>query len=256
MADFLSRLVQSRLAKAGTPLEGYSRALSHSYRAHAPVFAKARFGQEYRRLARNPAWFSAHLVSNADLEGYSARQLDNYCQTLAIPSFANGMKRHALDEARHARIFTHLLFLLFPALETKEQKHKMEAFAPVLNPATFGGTDPDLKDLNEETMEEMLNAAILINLHEIKALVVEELLVPVLVAYGTEGTQSKIGLLARRLITDEVEHIRYSARFIETAMNQGYGDYVFDAMADFQRTLNLVTLEGMDSTNQKCKKFF
>ncbi len=54
--------------------------------------------------------------------------------------------------------------------------------------------------------------------------------------------------MADSIISDEVRHIRYSALFVEDAAKHGYRDYVMDAIADFQQTLNSVTVEEVEST--------
>lgn len=218
----------------------FQSALNHAFNKFPPPYSYNSFAVQYRQLAKRPTWFAGLLMSDADLEGYSAKQLWAYSHSLCDRAFALEMQRHAQDEARHARMFGGLLFTLFPQLKTDENQAKLRAMAPKLS------TLEPLESPRETPLEEVLNAAVLINLHEIKALILEQLLTPTLVAYAEPRDVPGVKQIAKQLILDEIQHIRYTAEFIEKAAQSGLQDYVHEAMADFQRTLNQVTLEDME----------
>lgn len=226
----------------GDSLPHFQKALNAALTKHPPPYSYNHFATNYRQLAKKPAWFAGLLMSDADLEGYSAKQLWAYSQTLDDPDFAQEMRRHARDEARHARMFGGLLFTLFPHLATEDNTMKLQAMAPKLGHSTAGeGTARRTVPL-----EESLNSAILINLHEIKALILEQLLTPTLAAYAEASDIQSVTQIAKRLIQDEIEHIRYTAEYIEKAAHSGYQDYIMEAVSDFQRTLNQVTLADLE----------
>lgn len=243
----MTNVVASITLKAlniGEKLPHFQKALKYALSKHPPPYSYNKFAANYRQLAKKPAWFAGLLMSDADLEGYSAKQLWAYSQTLADPDFAEAMRGHARDEARHARMFGGLLFTLFPHLGTDENKVKLGAMAPKLKEVKAS------KDKAQRAVpkEETLNSAILINLHEIKALILEQLLTPTLQAYAESSETQSVTNIAKRLIQDEVEHIRYTAEYIEKAANSGYQEYIMEAMADFQRTLNQVTLSDLEQS--------
>lgn len=241
MANFVSQFAL-RALNASDTLPVFSRALENALETNPPPYGESWFGEKYRFMVRNPSWFASLLVSDVDLEGYSAKQLWAYANTVSHIEFAKGLQKHAIDEARHSRMFANLLFTVFPKLKTEELCWKLNEMSPRLkiSEATFGATDAA-----ERPFEELLNSAILISLHEIKALILEQFLCPTLTAYSPLAQHRKIAILTNQLISDEIQHIRYSAEFIEAAALKHH-EYIFEAVADFQRVINSVTLDEIE----------
>lgn len=214
----------------------YRKALQRACQQSPPPYGHRAFSERFRRSATDPSWFAALLVSNVDLEGYSAAQLWSYARSVEAPSTAQKMRTHAADEARHSRLFARLTFTLFPHLDVPANRHRLASMAPDFSRAVEDAAQ-------QRTFDELLDSVLLINLHEVKALILERLLRPLLCAYAEPESQQGILRIADRLILDEVEHIRYTAQLIERAAAEGYGDYITEAMRDFQEVLSAVTLD-------------
>ena len=225
-------------------LQNYDKILSGSFDLTPPPYGKKYFSKEYFRMARNSGWFAGLLISDADIEGYSAGRLWDYTYGVEDQKFKEGMRAHALDEARHSRLFTRMLFRLFPELETEKRSAEMLKMAPDLKPLQKIQTAS--KDFF--TFEEVLNSAILINLYEIKALIMLKLLGPTLTAYCDSSEKTWAKQVTSALIKDEARHIGYTADFIEKACNRGYKNYVSDAVEEFQKALNEVTTGELEET--------
>ena len=243
MGNIVSNLALEALCDPNG-LKNYRLALSNACKSNPPPYGQAWFGNEFRFRARDYSWFASLLVSDADLEGYSARQLWAYAGAIDDLRFAAGLRRHAIDEARHSRIFARLLFLVFPRLDEEDLRLRLDAMAPELRLSDAQPSSTPLKC----SREELLNSAILINLHEVKALVLEYLLRPTVIAYCDTPNERRANRLLGSLISDEIRHIRYSAEIIDAAMNDGYRNYVYDAMSDFQSLLNAATVEEVNTT--------
>jgi hypothetical protein len=220
------------------PLPFYRRVLRRTCEREAPPYGERGFGVELRRLARDPGWFAGLLFSNAELEGDSARQLWNYAAAVE-ETFAAEMRKHAADEARHSKLFGRLLLRLFPNFDTDAQRRELAALSPALSGrAPVGGQwKPD----------ELLNSVILVNLYEVKALILGKLLAPLLVAYAEPEDRDHIERVTGVLLNDEVEHIRYTARFIERSSREN-GEGIEAAFVDFQRELNRMSCEDVEET--------
>lgn len=238
MSHVVAELVQEALAE-GSSLPHYSRALKAAFASAPPPYGERSFGDEFRCMARDPSWLAGLLVSNADLEGYSGRQLWLYANGVQDPDFASEMRQHARDEVSHSKLFARLLFELFPTLATDSRRRELAAMARPLREIPATPKAP-------WQLEELLNSVILINLHEVKALVLERLLEPVLLAYAGAASLSSCERMAERLLADEVEHIRYTARFVERAAEEGSEDYVLNAFRDFQGAINQVTRDEVE----------
>lgn len=246
MSSFVSDLVLCSLGgEERYPL--YARALREACARATPAFGTKLFGDEYRRLACNPSWFASLIASNADLEGYSAKQLWSYANAIAEGPLCEGLRKHALDEARHSKMFSSLLFLAFPNVESPELRSRLSLLTPDLK------IQQPLPNIHQERpTSEILNSLVLMNLHEIKALVLEYLLQPTLIAYAALSNRKAIRRLMERLIRDEVEHIRYTAAFMEEKARQGHLDDIVDLMSDFLEILNAVTDDELVESRRKC----
>lgn len=222
----------------------YQDLLSGIYNTHIPPYGEQIFQREYFRMIRDPGWFASLLVSDADIEGYSAGRLWTYASTVPDTHFAKEIQRHALDEARHSKLFSRMVLRLFPSLDEKDLREKLDAMSPEL--------PPDTPEASEESrrgsFEEILNSAILLNIYEVKALVMLELLRPALLAYCEPSDQSWGKRVMSVLVADEARHIGYTARFINAAAANGYRSYISDAMEDFQRALNDVSWLELEDT--------
>lgn len=241
MADFISNFTIQELEKHEQQnLKVYYSALNHACISNPPPYGKAWFGEEYRRMAKDPSWFANLIISDVDLEGYSAKQLWNYAESISEPELSHDLRIHAVDESRHSRIFSNVLFWIFPTLANESLNSQLDAMSPKLNI-----TDISKKSSEHNLMSyhEILNSLILVNLFEIKALVLQRLLQPTLFAYSTSNIIPKLQRVTNSLINDELRHIRYTAHYIEKAANEGYGDYIHTAMEDFQKYLNKITAE-------------
>src|SRR4051812_36914245 len=93
----------------GADLPFYSKFLQLCFSDHPATYDTEQFSKEYKRFAINPSLFASLLVTDADLEGYSAAQLWTYSSRIEHEGFAAGMQQHARDEARHSRMFSNLL---------------------------------------------------------------------------------------------------------------------------------------------------
>lgn len=243
MSQFVCELVMGELGRAGAPpLEAYSHALRRAARAAAPIYGTARFGRSFRARACDPRWFAGLLVSDADLEGYSAQQLWRYADTLPAEhaEIAAAIRRHAADESRHARVFGNLALTVFPSLDCAELRSRLQAMAPDL------GRELRLESGDARPLDELLSTLVLINLFEIKALILVRLLAPVALAYCPEPRRGKVAAMTRALVADELRHIGYTAAFLDRAARAGHAAFIGDAMADFQATLNITTGEDLE----------
>lgn len=225
-------------------LDGYQVALERAWHSQPPPYDEPWFIHLHHQLARDPSWFASLLASNVDMEGYSSRQLWAYATALGSDEFGAALRRHALDEARHSRVFAYLLFLLFPRLKSAELVEKFSAMSPRHKRQDVVSVPADKP---RRPPEEVLNSAVLISLHEIKALILEQMLRPVLLAYATAETRSKVERAMDAIIRDEMAHIQYSAAYVDRLIKRGFRDCAFDSILDFQRLINVVTEQDVES---------
>ncbi|WP_260598078.1 hypothetical protein [Sphingomonas endolithica] len=221
---------------------GYGGALTAVFDTAPPAYASNLFAREFQRQAKDPSWFASLLVSDCDLEGYSARQLSRYSGEVVDRRVAMGLAAHAADEARHSRMFASLVVEVFPNLRPDiGLRDKLREMAPRLRLSSYGGS------LAFAAVDEaLLSSMVLINLHEVKALILEYLLRPLALAHAPAAHRSKVGRQLDVLVADEVQHIRYSAAYINHAVTNGWGNTVMDMMRDYGQLMDDVTLDEIE----------
>jgi hypothetical protein len=187
-------------------------------------------------------------MSDVDMEGYSAARLWQYGKSVGWGLASLGLQQHAVEEAKHSRIFSKILFELFPYLATKELVGKLDSCSPRIDSSEIVSSTSWEAGPN---FEEVLNSMLLVNLYEIKALYLEHLLRPVVTAYANETSITKLDRMMALLIRDEINHIRYSAEIINIACQNGYRSYCEQALSEFTSTLDRVVEAELDGEDDK-----
>jgi ribonucleotide reductase beta subunit family protein with ferritin-like domain len=242
----VSDLTLGALGASGDRLVRYGTALRRACEDNPPPYGQAWFGRQFRQYCKDATRFARLLASDAHMEGYSAGRIWEFAESVEDPALSAALFTHAADEARHSRVFGHLLTTLFPAGASDDVRRTLAGFAPRLSlhdrraaPARDAPTD-----------DELLSSVIMINLYETKALVLERLLHPVLLAYATDATRPKVESAILAILRDEVAHIRYTAEYVDREMAAD-PERVAGIMSEFQWALNKVTLDELVPGNAR-----
>jgi hypothetical protein len=242
LKTFVARLTASTLAlidQRKRPL--FLMLLDAAFADVPPAYASAWFGDLFRKRAREADWVASLLASDSYMEGYSAGRLWQYSGIQSDRRLGNSLRRHAMDEARHSKMFTSVLFKTFPNIESEPLRTEMATNTPDL--ATHPTYPTDYPAPGEE---ELLNSMIMVNLFEIKALVLGKLFRPVVTAYAPEDAKIAVDGMMSAILEDEGHHIAYSASVIEDACCRGQQSYVEVALRDFQDAQNRVAVADLD----------
>lgn len=240
--SFVARLMQSVVSSTGAAIgSNYLALIDKAFLAEPPVYASQWFGDLFRRRGRDPSWVVSLLAADSYMEGYSAGRLWQYAEKLDDPGLAQAMRRHARDEAKHSRLFSSTIFRAFPSLVDQELRTKLESNAP-----SFSSIAERSCELDSPSPDEVLSSMLLVNLFEIKALVLGMLTKPMVIAHAPNERWDVLRKIFDVIILDEARHIRYSADYLEGACMRGGRSAVEDALRDFQATLNTVTLAELE----------
>lgn len=138
-------------------------------------------------------------------------------------------------------MFGAALLKTFPSLDEPGLRKNLQNNCPVLSlvEATVHALDPPSDD-------ELLSSMLLVNLFEVKALVLGLLTKPVVIAHAPEENRRSLQKIFDVIIEDEARHIKYSADYIEAACLRGETDIIRCALHDFQATLNQVTMQDLE----------
>lgn len=235
--SFIANLTLDALRNAGAgPLHGYAVALTAAEEAAPPPFGEAWYGKKYRRLAADPSWLAHSLVTNASIEGDGARKLWKIAAASPNADTARQIKRHALDESRHARLYVGMMRLAFPGAVTEPLMAAFKALSPGYRP------QDELPFSSPATEEEELDDFIQMNLGEIRTRIHQLLLRPMIRAHANAPRVENVSAVVESLLRDETAHILYTARLIDDACQRGHGGLVQRTMAARLAEFNEITL--------------
>lgn len=241
--NFLASLVISSVrAVDGKERPSYFASIETALAEEPAVYATERFGELFRLRGRDASWLCSLLASDSYMEGYSAGRLWTYAASLEDAKLGRAMRIHAKDEAKHSRMFSVALLRAFPAIASEALKRDLYANAPNL----------DRLDVSEFSLEtprddELLSSMLLINLFEIKALVLGLMTKPLLLAHAPADRRDALARMMDTIIRDEAHHILYTADYLEARCGAGEQTAVASGLRDFQATLNTVTLKDLES---------
>lgn len=244
--SFLAQFVGENLVQHGEDyVDDYAQILAHCFE-RPPPYAQANFGVRYRELASDAEWFANSLIANSALEGYGSAQIWKFSNRLTRPRHRAAVRQHSLDESRHSTMFVRMLGLTFPGaqmpdedrrrIEQRQPRYTRSKHPAIEQPAPGTGLDYD----------GALTELVKVHITEIRALILQYLLRPVLLAYAPAENRRTLASASDVLIRDEARHIGYSATFFVEAMNAGGRDFMFDTFEREARTFDALTLEELE----------
>jgi hypothetical protein len=216
-------------------LDEYGRALRAACASSPPPFGLAWYGDRYRYFATDPSWFANSLIGNAAKEGEGSSTLWDLCSRIENAEAADLVRRHAIDESRHARFYISLLKLTFPTLVEEIRAKNFSSLSP-------GYTIRDHPDPAEHSSEEqVLDELIQMNIGEVRTLIHQMLMAPVIVLHSPPNCRRRMQALMDGLGRDERLHIGYTAKLINAAARKN-PRLAYGLMERRVRDFNVLTL--------------
>jgi len=195
-------------------LDDYGRALRAACAASPPPFGFSWYGERYRYHASDPSWFANSLIANAAKEGEGSSSLWKLSSRIRDEEVADLVRRHAIDESRHARFYISLLKLTFPELIGDIQAQQLVN----LSPGYTARDHPEPADPSPK--EQVFDELIQMNIGEVRTLIHQMLMGPVIVLHSPVNCRRRMQALMNGLGRDERVHIGYTAKLIDAAAKE------------------------------------
>jgi ribonucleotide reductase beta subunit family protein with ferritin-like domain len=146
------------------------------------------------------------------------------------------VRQHAIDEARHARIYAAMLDTIFPGAADDDLRRELQELAPryKLNEA------PPSVAAAEEWMT--LDELVQMNIGEIRTRIHQLMLMPMAAAHASEEAGPRLQRMLETIVRDETRHIAYTAVLLEAASQRGQEKLVRRLMNDRLREFCSLTL--------------
>lgn len=219
------------------PLERYSECLRSTFEAHPPPFSADWYGDQFRELARNREWFANIIVGNASTEGWGSGKLWYLAGKTPDEHVSVLIQQHAMDEARHSRMYSSMVERIFPGTVTDALRSELKTLAPIYR---FGDRPERLPPYSGQ---DVLDNLLQMNVAEIRTLVNQLLARPVLLTYCPEESRERLTRMLDRLMWDESRHVGYTAQLIDQALASRDADFIRDIAPTRIVQLNELTLE-------------
>jgi hypothetical protein len=188
------------------------------------------YGERYRSFAIDPTWIANSLIANAAKEGEGSAKLWNLSSRTPDSDIAELIRLHAIDESHHARYYILLLKLSFPEAVDKLSFSALKKLSPGYSRHSY--PTPSISSAMEVVWDEIVQ----MNIGEIRTLVHQLLLKPVLSLHCLPQHLRRLTRILDRLREDEVGHIRYTANLINRAastMPSFIGNIMKTRMSEF-----------------------
>jgi hypothetical protein len=242
----IPELTIGALRKIGIPkLPFYETALTHACEMSPPPFGERLYGDQYRSIAINPHWMACSLVTSAEREGDGAKRLWSLAACTSDSKIAKEVKRHAVDESRHARWYLVLLDLAFPGALDASLRQDLEILLPGLSLHMPLKADESSPFAHTVTVDDLIQ----MNIAEIRTRIHHLLQRPVLLAHAPPAALGSITSILDPLLLDETRHIAYTAalieKFAQLKNEQLVQDLMNERLQDFNDITNAELAQGI-----------
>jgi hypothetical protein len=218
-------------------LPGYERSLRAACAASPPPFGLDWYGDRFRALAIDPQWLATSLVDNAVKEGEGSKKLWRLAGRTKDAEIAEQIRRHAVDESRHALVYVAMLQTAFPDAVSGAVGHALADLSPRYR----------LRDRPRRrrpaSRRRVLDELIQMNLGEIRTRINQLLLSPMIRGFCPRSGRRRLRRMLGSLIDDETRHIGYTACLIERAIVEEGEPFVHRTMARRLAEFNRMTLD-------------
>jgi hypothetical protein len=120
------------LSQPTPPLECpiYCLALERALKEEPPPFDTPEYAEIYRGASGDPRWMAISLITNAEREGDGAKRLWSLAACCDDSDEKPLLKRHAIDESKHALYYLAILDLTFPNMVDRSFRAELNKLSP------------------------------------------------------------------------------------------------------------------------------
>ncbi len=238
-ADYVEDVLQAVHQHVDDDLPLYTDSLKAAFDRVQPVFARRQYAELFWHCSSTvPAWIAKVVLANAKAESEgSAKLFQLWTQVDGNACAEEQILAHADDESRHSRIFLRLTELAFPGTISRADMQRFE------------GELPDVRRLAREKALVRVSERFLIdhlvqmNIGEIRTRLHMHLFAPVIHACAPEENKRAVRRLLEGLVRDEVRHIGYTARLMESWARDGSAELIRNLYVGRLHAFNEITVD-------------
>lgn len=189
----------------------YFEALDQALADEPPPFDTKHYADIYRQESDHWEWMALSLITNAEREGDGAKRLWSLSACSSDSVTQQLLKRHAVDESRHALLYLAMLDLSFPGKVDPAFRADLSNLSPhygLHQPLLAVEGSPYAKN---PTIDDFLQ----MNIAEIRTTIHHIMQRPALARHYAAAKRKPIEAIQNSLLRDELKHVSYTAILIE-----------------------------------------
>jgi hypothetical protein len=189
----------------------YFEALERALQEEPPPFATKAYSDIYRRASEDAEWMAISLITAAEREGDGAKRLWSLAACSVNEEEQRLLKRHAVDESKHALLYLALLDLSFPNAVEPSFRSELRQLSPgytveqqlfAVEGSPYSRT-PSIDDFLQ------------MNIAEIRTTIHQAMQRQALNKHCPTNNLPRITRILDSLRRDELSHVAYTAVLIE-----------------------------------------
>jgi hypothetical protein len=189
----------------------YMEALEQALEDEPPPFDTARYAEIYLNASADWQWLAVSLITNAEREGDGAKRLWSLSACCSKPDVQALLKRHAVDESRHALFYLSLLDLVFPGGVDPAFRIELNQLSPGYSPKQDLVPVEGSPYAKEPTVDDFLQ----MNIAEVRTAIHHIMQRPAVAMHCPPDNHKRITSIQNALLRDELKHVLYTAELIE-----------------------------------------
>jgi hypothetical protein len=211
--DSITPVARAALSQRSPRVEcpTYFKALEKALREEPPPFGMKAYSDIYRRASEDAKWMAISLITAAEREGDGAKRLWSLAACSVNEEEQRLLKRHAVDESKHALLYLALLDLSFPnAVESSfhSELRKLSPGYTIEQPLFAVEGSPYSRAPSVDDFLQM-------NIAEIRTTIHQAMQRQALNKHCPANNLPRLTRILDSLRRDELSHVAYTAVLIE-----------------------------------------
>lgn len=197
---------------SGNGFAHYLDAVDGAVAAYPPPFDSPAYAELYEQASADGHWLAISLMTNAEREGDGATRLWSLAACASDERHRALLKKHAVDESRHATAYLTLLDLTFPGSVTAEFREELDGLSPKFS------MRQDVRAIADSPYARIpeLDDFVQMNIAEIRTTIHHLMQRDALQAHCPPEHWPRAEKVLDSLLLDELDHVGYTAEIIET----------------------------------------
>ncbi len=195
-----------------TAFSHYLDAVDRAIVEYPPPFDAPAYADVYEQASADGHWLAISLMTNAEREGDGATRLWSLSACASDEHHRALLKKHAVDESRHALAYLTLLDLVFPDAITPEFRAELDTLSPKFSMRQEVRAIPDSPYARVPELDDFVQ----MNIAEIRTTIHHLMQRTALQAHCPEENWPRVEKVLDSLLFDELDHVGYTAEIIES----------------------------------------